>query len=134
MVLPFYNFVHKDPVILSSVAQQIGNIAYEFDMSTGDLNPNPIDYSIYGTYLNNYGIGSRTLPENVGTKNSTASSKAHLIEAYGAVGGSINEPFTLTVSTSSTYDSYETDENALHAYPFTVATGGSTLSSRHDFR
>ncbi|MCZ1265691.1 hypothetical protein [Paenibacillus tundrae] len=103
---------------------------YEFDMSTGDLNPTPIDYSIYGTYLNNYGNGSRTLSENVGTKNSTASSKAYLIEAYGAVGGSINEAFTLTVSTSSTYDSYETDENALHAYPFTVATGGSTLSSR----
>ncbi|WP_091001393.1 hypothetical protein [Paenibacillus sp. OK003] len=103
---------------------------YEFDMSTGELNPTPIDYSIYGTYLNNYGNGSRTLSENVGTKNSTASSKAYFIEVYGAVGGSINEPFTLTVSTSSTYDAYETDENALHAYPFTVAAGGSTLSSR----
>ncbi|QWU16218.1 hypothetical protein SAMN04487895_11459 [Paenibacillus sophorae] len=103
---------------------------YEFDMSTGELNPNPIDYSIYGTYLNNYENGSGTLAENVGTRNSTAGSKAYLIEAYGAVGGSINDPFYLTVSTSSTYDAYETDENALHAYPFTVATGGSTLASR----
>jgi len=103
---------------------------YEFDMSTGDLNPNPIDYSIYGTYLNNYANGPATLAENVGTKNGTAGSKAYLIEVYGAVGGSINEPFYLTVSTSSTYDAFETDENALHAYPFTVATGGSTLVSR----
>jgi hypothetical protein len=103
---------------------------YEFDMSTGNLNPNPIDYSIYGTYLINDGNGARTLSENVGTKNSTSSAKAYLIEAYGKVGGSINEPFILTVSTSSTYDAYETDENALHAYPLTVAVGGSTLATR----
>jgi len=103
---------------------------YEFDMATGDLNPTPIDYSIYGTYLNNYANGSGTLSENVGTKNSTSGAKAYFIEAYGKVGGSISEPFTLTVSTSSTYDTYETDENALRAYPFTVAVGGSTLASR----
>ncbi|MRN51475.1 hypothetical protein [Paenibacillus monticola] len=103
---------------------------YEFDMSTGELNPNPIDYSIYGTYLNNYGNGPETLAENVGTRNVTAGSKAYLIEAYGAVGASINDPFYFTVSTSSTYDAFETDENALHAYPFTVATGGSTVVSR----
>lgn len=103
---------------------------YEFDMATGNLNPNPIDYSIYGTYLNNYGNETKTLSEHVGTKNVTAGTKAYLIEVYGAVGASINEPFYLTVSTSSTYDAYETDENALHAYPFTVATGGSTLVSR----
>ncbi|MEI2282719.1 hypothetical protein [Paenibacillus polysaccharolyticus] len=103
---------------------------YEFDMSTGEVNPNPIDYSIYGTYLNNYGNGFRTLSENVGTKNITSGAKAYLIEAYGKVGASINEPFTLTVSTSSTYDAFETDENALRAYPLTVAVGGSTLATR----
>ncbi|MFM9278507.1 hypothetical protein [Paenibacillus jiagnxiensis] len=103
---------------------------YEFDMTTGELNPNPIDYSIYGTYLNNYGNGTKTLAENVGTKNATSGQKAYLIEVHGAVGGSINEPFYLTVSTSSTYDAYETDENAFHAYSLTVATGGSTLASR----
>jgi hypothetical protein len=70
------------------------------------------------------------LAENVGTRNGTAGSKAYLIEAYGAVGASINDPFYFTVSTSSTYDAFETDENALHAYAFTVATGGSTLVSR----
>lgn len=99
---------------------------YEFDMSTGELNPNPIDYSIYGTYLNN----NKTLSENVGTGNTAPYAKAYMLEVHGAVGASINEPFYLTVSTSSTYDAYETDENALHAYPFTVAPGGSTLASR----
>lgn len=103
---------------------------YEYDMSTGELNPTPIDYSIYGTYLNNYENGYKTLSENVGTKNSTSGAKAYFIEAYGKVGGSISEAFTLTVSTSSTYDAYEIDENALRAYPFTVAVGGSTLASR----
>lgn len=103
---------------------------YEFDMSTGDLNPNPIDYSIYGTHLNNYADGSRTLSENVGTKNTTSAPKAYLMEVYGAVGASINEPFYLTVSTSSTYDPFETDENAFRAYPFTVALGGSSIVSR----
>lgn len=103
---------------------------YEFDMSTGNLNPTPIDYSIYGTYMNSYENGIKTLPENVGTKNGTSGAKAYLVQVYAAVGGSINDPFYLTVSTSSTYDPYETDENALHAYPFTVATGGSTLLSR----
>lgn len=103
---------------------------YEFDMTTGNLNPTPIDYSIYGTYLNNDGSGPKTLSEHVGTKNATATPKAYLVEVYGTVGASINDPFYLTVSTSSTYDAYETDENALHAYPFTVATGGSTLVSR----
>lgn len=103
---------------------------YEFNMSTGEVNPNPIDYSIYGTYLNNTSNGIRTLSENVGTRNNTGGAKAYLIEVYGAVGASINEPFHLTVSTSSTYDAFETDENAFKAYPFTVATGGSTLSSR----
>ncbi|WP_434748709.1 hypothetical protein [Paenibacillus amylolyticus] len=103
---------------------------YEFNMSTGEVNPTPIDYSIYGTYLNTYGNQSRTLSENVGTKNTTSGAKAYLIEVYGKVGASINEAFTLTVSTSSTYDAFETDENALRAYPLTVAAGGSTLASR----
>lgn len=30
---------------------------YEFDMTTGDINPNAIDASTYGTYFNNYEQG-----------------------------------------------------------------------------
>ncbi len=99
---------------------------YEFDMDTGNLIPTPIDYSIYGTYFNN----GATLSENVGTKNTTTGDKAYLVEIYAKQGASINEEFHVGVSISDTYDDFETDENGLHAYAVTVATGGSSIVSR----
>lgn len=103
---------------------------YEFDMTTGNLNTTPIDYSIYGTYMNNYANGTRTLSENVGTKNTTSGDKAYLVEVHAKQGGSINDPFNVTLAISSEYDAYETDENAFHAYGFTVNTSGSSLNTR----
>lgn len=103
---------------------------YEFDMATGNIITTPIDYSIYGTYMNNYENGTRTLSENVGTKNTTSGDKAYLVEVLAKQGGSINDPFTVTVAVSSEYDAYETDENAFHAYGFTVNTSGSSLNTR----
>lgn len=103
---------------------------YEFDMATGDLITTPIDYSIYGTYLNAYSDGTKTLTEHVGTKNTTTGAKAYLIEVYAKQGASINDPFYVTVAKSASYDAFETDESAFHAYAITVATGGSSLNSR----
>ncbi|MGQ3480613.1 Ig-like domain-containing protein [Paenibacillus sp. TY11] len=103
---------------------------YEFDMTTGDLNPNAIDASTYGTYFNNYEQGSASLPENVGTRNAIGSEKAYAIAVHAKKGSSINDPFYLTVDTSSSYDAYEPDESAFHAYNFTFSTGGSSLNSR----
>lgn len=102
---------------------------YEFDASTNTITA-LIDYSIYGTYFNDYDYGSSTLSENVGVNNNSSSEKAYLLEVYAKQGGSINEPFYLTVSTSSTYDMFETDENAFNAYSITVNTSGSALDSR----
>ncbi len=48
---------------------------YEFDMTTGDINPNAIDASTYGTYFNKYEQGSASVPENVGSRNATGSEK-----------------------------------------------------------
>ncbi|MGG0815349.1 Ig-like domain-containing protein [Paenibacillus alvei] len=103
---------------------------YEFDMATGNIITTPIDHSIYGTYMNNYENGTRTLTENVGTKNTTSGDKAYLVEVHAKQGGSINDPFTVTLAVSSEYDAYETDENAFHAYGFTVNTSGSSLNTR----
>ncbi|MEW9106243.1 MAG: hypothetical protein AB2769_12460, partial [Paenibacillus sp.] len=103
---------------------------YEFDMATGNIITTPIDQSIYGTYMNNYENGTRTLSENVGTKNTTSGDKAYLVEVLAKQGGSINDPFTVTLAVSSEYDAYETDENAFHAYGFTVNTSGSSLNTR----
>ncbi|EJW16814.1 carboxypeptidase-like regulatory domain-containing protein [Paenibacillus alvei] len=103
---------------------------YEFDMATGNIITTPIDHSIYGTYMNNYENGTRTLSENVGTKNTTSGDKAYLVEVHAKQGGSINDPFTVTLAVSSEYDAYETDENAFHAYGFTVNTSGSSLNTR----
>ncbi|WP_289356291.1 carboxypeptidase-like regulatory domain-containing protein [Paenibacillus sp. S-12] len=103
---------------------------YEFDMATGNIITTPIDQSIYGTYMNNYENGTRTLSENVGTKNTTSGVKAYLVEVLAKQGGSINDPFTVTLAVSSEYDAYETDENAFHAYGFTVNTSGSSLNTR----
>lgn len=101
-------------------------LLYEFDMTTGDLISTPIDYSIYGTYFNE----GATLSENVGTINTTSGNKAYLVEVFAKQGASVNEEFTVGVSISDAYDSFETDENALHAYAVTVATGGSAIVSR----
>ncbi|MGG1653796.1 hypothetical protein [Paenibacillus sp. NRS-1780] len=103
---------------------------YEFDMTTGDINPNAIDNSIYGTYFNNYGQGSASLPENVGARNTTGSEKAYAIAVHAKKGSSINDLFYLTVATSSKYDAYEPDESAFHAYNFTINNGGSSINSR----
>lgn len=103
---------------------------YEFDMTTGDINPNAIDTSTYGTYFNKYEQGSASLPENVGTRNAVGYEKAYAIAVHAKKGSSINDPFYLTVDTSSQYDAYEPDENAFHAYNFTFGTGGSSLNSR----
>ncbi|MFK4300646.1 MULTISPECIES: hypothetical protein [unclassified Paenibacillus] len=103
---------------------------YEFDMTTGDINPNPIDASTYGTYFNNYEQGAASLPENVGARNAIGSEKAYAIAVHAKKGSSINAPFYLTVDTSSSYDAYEPDESAFHAYNFTFSTGGSSLNSR----
>ncbi|KYG94395.1 hypothetical protein ABEW24_12070 [Paenibacillus jamilae] len=103
---------------------------YEFDMTTGDINPNAIDASTYGTYFNNYEQGAASLPENVGTRNTAGYEKAYAIAVHAKKGSSINDPFYLTVDTSSSYDAYEPDESAFHAYNFTFSTGGSSLNSR----
>ncbi|APB70357.1 hypothetical protein PPYC1_08345 [Paenibacillus polymyxa] len=103
---------------------------YEFDMTTGNINPNAIDASTYGTYFNNYEQGAASLPENVGTRNATGYEKAYAIAVHAKKGSSINDPFYLTVDTSSSYDAYEPDESAFHAYNFTFSTGGSSLNSR----
>lgn len=103
---------------------------YEFDMTTGNINPNPIDASTYGTYFNNYEQGAASLPENVGARNAIGSEKAYAIAVHAKKGSSINAPFYLTVDTSSSYDAYEPDESAFHAYNFTFSTGGSSLNSR----
>ncbi|MBN3525138.1 hypothetical protein [Paenibacillus apiarius] len=103
---------------------------YEFDMATGNLITTPIDYSVYGTYFNQYPNGMRTLSENVGAKNMTSSDKAYLVEVHAKQGGSINDPFYVTLATSTDYDAFETDENAFRAYSFTVAPGGSSLNNR----
>jgi hypothetical protein len=103
---------------------------YEFDMTTGDINPNAIDASTYGTYFNNYEQGAASLPENVGTRNASGNEKAYAIAVHAKKGSSINDPFYLTVDTSSSYDAYEPDESAFHAYNFTFSTGGSSLNSR----
>lgn len=102
---------------------------YELDAST-NTPVALIDYSIYGTYFNNYSYGRSTISENVGVNNASASEKAYLLEVHAKKGGSINDPFYLTVAISRVYDSFETDENAFHAYGITVNTGGSYLSSR----
>ncbi|MCF2719646.1 Ig-like domain-containing protein [Paenibacillus sp. UKAQ_18] len=103
---------------------------YEFDMTTGDINSNAIDASTYGTYFNNYEQGAASLPENVGTRNTAGYEKAYAIAVHAKKGSSINDPFYLTVDTSSSYDAYEPDESAFHAYNFTFSTGGSSLNSR----
>ncbi|MBE0337174.1 hypothetical protein [Paenibacillus sp. 23TSA30-6] len=103
---------------------------YEFDMTTGDINPNAIDNSIYGTYFNNYEQGAASLPENVGTRNTTGSEKAYAIAVHAKKGSSINDLFYLTVDTSSKYDAYEPDESAFHAYNFTINNAGSSINSR----
>ncbi|WP_149093903.1 carboxypeptidase-like regulatory domain-containing protein [Paenibacillus terrae] len=103
---------------------------YEFDMTTGDINPNAIDASTYGTYFNNYEQGAASLPENVGARNAIGSEKAYAIAVHAKKGSSINDPFYLTVDISSSYDAYEPDESAFHAYNFTFSTGGSSLNSR----
>ncbi|ALP38276.1 hypothetical protein ASL14_20950 [Paenibacillus sp. IHB B 3084] len=103
---------------------------YEFDMTTGDINPNAIDASTYGTYFNNYEQGAASLPENVGARNAIGSEKAYAIAVHAKKGSSINDPFYLTVDTSSSYEAYEPDESAFHAYNFTFSTGGSSLNSR----
>ncbi|WP_431087730.1 Ig-like domain-containing protein [Paenibacillus sp. 8b26] len=103
---------------------------YEFDMTTGGINPNAIDASTYGTYFNNYEQGAASLPENVGARNAIGSEKAYAIAVHAKKGSSINDPFYLTVDISSSYDAYEPDESAFHAYNFTFSTGGSSLNSR----
>ncbi|UMR34394.1 Ig-like domain-containing protein [Paenibacillus polymyxa] len=103
---------------------------YEFDMTTGDINPNAIDASTYGTYFNKYEQGSASVPENVGSRNATGSEKAYAVAVHSKKGSSINDPFYLTVDVNSQYDAYEPDESAFHAYNFTFSTGGSTLNSR----
>ncbi|TKH43954.1 hypothetical protein C1I60_11400 [Paenibacillus terrae] len=103
---------------------------YEFDMTTGDINSNPIDVSNYGTYVNNYEQGAASLPENVGARNTAGSEKAYAIAVHAKKGSSINDLFYLTVATSSKYDAYEPDESAFHAYNFTISNGGSSINSR----
>ncbi|MCC3380158.1 Ig-like domain-containing protein [Paenibacillus farraposensis] len=103
---------------------------YEFDMTTGDINPNAIDASTYGTYFNKYEQGSASLPESVGTRNAAGFEKAYAIAVHSKKGSSITDPFYLTVDVSSQYDAYEPDESAFHAYNFTFSTGGSSLNSR----
>ncbi|MBH5316263.1 hypothetical protein I6N90_00380 [Paenibacillus sp. GSMTC-2017] len=103
---------------------------YEFNMSTGALNPTELDYSIYGTYINNYPQGAATLSENVGTRNAITTPKAYALRVYAKTGSSSTLPYYLTVDVTSSYDAYEPDENAFKAYTFAFATGGSTLNSR----
>ncbi|MEC0234804.1 hypothetical protein P4H71_10740 [Paenibacillus kribbensis] len=103
---------------------------YEFDMTTGDINSNPIDVSNYGTYVNNYEQGAASLPENVGARNTTGANKAYAIAVHAKKGSSINDPFYLTVAVSSNYDAYEPDDSAFHAYNFTVNDKGSSINFR----
>lgn len=103
---------------------------YEFNMSTGNLNPTELDYSIYGTYFNNYEQGAATLSENVGTRNAITTPKAYALKVYAKTGSSSTLPFYLTVDITSNYDAYEPDENAFKAYNFAFSTGGSTLNTR----
>ncbi|MFD0588809.1 hypothetical protein ACFQZE_12480 [Paenibacillus sp. GCM10027627] len=103
---------------------------YEFNMSTGNLNPTELDYSIYGTYYNSYPTGSSTLTENVGTRNAITTPKAYALKIYAKTGSSSTLPYYLTVDVAASYDAFEPDENAFKAYTFAFAAGGSTLNTR----
>lgn len=81
---------------------------YAYDMSTGQVNWNPIDYSIHANSTN-------TLPQAVAIKNATNADAAYFIEVYARNGYSATNQFSLYVAYSDEHDTYAPAQNAFTA-------------------
>lgn len=98
----------------------------DYDLYVLDSDFNILARSEYFTYLNGT---SGTLSEALGYI--AEEDATYYIWVLSASGGSVSEEYTLKYSVSTEYDSFEADEYAGDALPFTFGSDGAYVSSRN---
>lgn len=115
--------LQADLNIPQSIALDYDLYLAQFDLSTGDLMPGLVDYSVYTT-------SSSYVTESVGTINASSSDAAYALMVVAANGYSSTASFTLNLAVGGGgYDALETDENAFTAvYNQTMPAGGLNIT------